>query len=269
MKHAIFVSIEFELDGYFSVDTKTLTSAGGTRLFIHNSLKNDVKVRNDLSLQLENAFESTFVEISQKKRKNIVCGCVYKHPSFSPASFSAEFLDNVLPKIESENKLVTIMGDFNINLLDYDTHIGASNFYDTIACHNLQPLILQPSRVTSRSQTLIDNIFSNNCKYNTVSGNIICTISDHFAQFAIFTDYSLKMKRNTIRSVYGRSFTYFNDSEFVEELAHINWNYQFGDEKNPDTLVNILIDKVTDIINVMAPVKKLTKKSYYSNKSHG
>ena len=58
-------------------------------------------------------------------------------------------------------------------------------------------------------------------------------MSDHFAQFAIFTDYSLKMKRNTIRSVYGRSFTFFNDSEFVEELAHINWNYQFGDEKNP------------------------------------
>ena len=98
-------------------DTKTLTSTGGTRLHINNSLKNDVKVRHDLCMNLENGFETVFVEITQKNRKNIVCGCIYKHPTLSPASFAEECLVKILPQITREDKLVTIMGDFNINLM--------------------------------------------------------------------------------------------------------------------------------------------------------
>ena len=47
----------------------------------------------------------------------------------------------------------------------------------------LLPYILHPTRVTDHSATVIDNIFSNNFEYETVSGNIITQIADHFPQF--------------------------------------------------------------------------------------
>ena len=45
------------------------------------------------------------------------------------------------------------------------------------------PHIIQPTRVTQSTATVIDNIFSNNIVNNIISGNIHLTLSDHFAQF--------------------------------------------------------------------------------------
>ena len=47
------------------------------------------------------------------------------------------------------------------------------------------PHITSPTRLTSRSHTLIDNITSNVITEDAISGNIINTISDHLGQFLI------------------------------------------------------------------------------------
>ena len=49
--------------------------------------------------------------------------------------------------------------------------------------HSFPPYVLQPTRVTDHSATIIDNIFSNVTDYDTSGGNITTLISDHFAQF--------------------------------------------------------------------------------------
>ena len=51
---------------------------------------------------------------------------------------------------------------------------------------SLTPQITVPTRLTVRSKTLIDNIFTNSVEENTISGNLRCCISDHLAQFLIF-----------------------------------------------------------------------------------
>ena len=43
--------------------------------------------------------------------------------------------------------------------------------------------ILQPTRVTDNTATVIDNIFSNNIQDNIICGNILLTLSEHFSQF--------------------------------------------------------------------------------------
>ena len=43
--------------------------------------------------------------------------------------------------------------------------------------------ILQPTRVTKNTATVIDNIFSNNIKDSISCGNILLTLSEHFSQF--------------------------------------------------------------------------------------
>ena len=54
------------------------------------------------------------------------------------------------------------MGDFNVNLLNYESHGETNEFINTMVSHYLLPHILHPTRVTDHSATVIDNIFSNN-----------------------------------------------------------------------------------------------------------
>ena len=78
------------------------------------------------------------------------------------------------------------MGYFNnIDLVKYetDTHIG--DFYDLLCLFCFRPLILQPTRVTSKAATLIDKIFINDMKCHSFGGNLTSSISDHFLQFSI------------------------------------------------------------------------------------
>ena len=96
-----------------------------------------------------------------------------------------------MQKISKENELLFIMGDFNVNLLNYESHNDTNDFINTMISHCLLPLILHPTRVTDHSATVIDNIFSNNTSYETISGNIISQISDHCPQFVILNHVTI------------------------------------------------------------------------------
>ena len=100
--------------------------------------------------------------------------------------FNDVFLQNILEKLSYENKEIIIMGDFNIDILKYDTNSDSATFLDNMYENFLLPYIISPTRVTPRSQTLIDNIFSNIIEEDIISGNITTTISDHYIQFVLF-----------------------------------------------------------------------------------
>ena len=71
--------------------------------------------------------ESTFVEIINKNEKNMVAGCIYKHPKQTIPDFLDNLLLPLLEKLSHENKQILIMGDFNIDLLNYDNE-NTANF---------------------------------------------------------------------------------------------------------------------------------------------
>ena len=86
------------------------------------------------------------------------------------------------------------MGDFNIDLLKYDTNKDSTMFLDIMYTNFLLPYITIPTRVTTHSKTLIDNIFSSNIEDGLISGNIITTISDHYAQFLLQKNIKIEKK---------------------------------------------------------------------------
>ena len=45
------------------------------------------------------------------------------------------------------------MGDFNIDFIKCASETNTGKFYDLFCSHSLRPLILQPSRVTSKTAT--------------------------------------------------------------------------------------------------------------------
>ena len=65
-------------------------------------------------------------------KKNIVCGIVYRHPNTSLQSFLDHF-SKILDKVHKESKLSIIMGDFNINLLNTDSHALTGEFINLLS----------------------------------------------------------------------------------------------------------------------------------------
>ena len=65
-------------------------------------------------------YESVWIEIKNDKSKNIVCGCIYRHPRHHQAEF-LDYMDSTLHKLTKEGKEIHLCGDFNIDFLKTDT----------------------------------------------------------------------------------------------------------------------------------------------------
>ena len=166
-----------------------------------------------------NELESIFIEIINPGRKNTIVGCIYKHPHMKAYEFINCYMNDLTEKLSREsNKNQVIMGDFNIDLLKYETNANSSDFLDMIYSNSLVPHITSPTRITPRSKTLIDNIFSTCLDDNIQTGNLLTTISDHLDQFIILPlSYSNKV---TKKKTYQRSF---DEKQFKLDLGAINW----------------------------------------------
>ena len=109
------------------------------------------------------------------------------------------------------------MGDFNVDLLRIDSHPGSENFINTLGSFFFQPHILQPTRVTDHSSTLIDNIFFNSIEHFIISGNLVYDLTDHLPNFIILNKfsslpYSVK--------VYKRGYFKFNQASLISEIQN-------------------------------------------------
>ena len=58
--------------------------------------------------------------------------------------------------------------------------------------NTLLPQITTPSRITSKSATLIDSIFVNEYDPTFFSGNLTISLSDHLAQFLVVSSVKRK-----------------------------------------------------------------------------
>ena len=103
-------------------------------------------------------------EISKEKSgldKNAVIMVTYRPPNTAVEEY-VRMLQDRITKVIKEKKLLYIMGDMNINLLNASSHLPTNEFINTMYANYLFPLISRPTRITEHSATLIDNIYKNN-----------------------------------------------------------------------------------------------------------
>ena len=100
------------------------------------------------------------------------------------------------------------------------TQIKMFDFLDIIYSTNLVPNITSPTRLTSRSQTLIDNIFSSIINNDCIAGSLISPIPDHHAQFLIIPNYTIT--QNSKKDLYKRNFKHFSSKKFITDLEKVN-----------------------------------------------
>ena len=110
---------------------------GGVAIYTKDDL--NVFERDDLK-KIDDCFEVIWVEINVEKAKNIICGCVYRHPN-SDIQVLENYINKCLTKISKENKECYLSGDFNIDLLKYDSSNKHRDFLNMITSFGYLPQV--------------------------------------------------------------------------------------------------------------------------------
>ena len=252
--------IDPKLPGYKHHHTPTESSKGGVLMYIREGISYTRKGNLENTMYKSKELESVFYEVENPGKKSEIYGCIYRHPCMDADLFN-EYLEKLLKKITSEKKIAFLMGDFNMDLLKTETDEKIGNYYDTWNSHLFVPHITLPTRITTRSKTLIDNIFSNDPDFaNGVSGNFTFSISDHLPQFLLKPD-NLKHPPKK-HNVYRRSRDY-NKEELVADFLNINWTEVISPQKmDSDFSFNKFMETVNLNLDKHMPWKKMSKKDF-------
>ena len=167
----------FKLPEYEGFYNNRNSSGGGVAIY----------AKQALHANLVNCFtfmrpyiESVFVKISRGKEK-ILIGNIYRPPNSDVNSF-LDLLDGVLSSIRddfSQHKIY-IMGDFNLDLFRVDESNPILNYFTCFMSMGYIPLIVRPTRVSNTSQTLIDQIWTNDVSMMVNSALLLTDTTDHF-----------------------------------------------------------------------------------------
>ena len=137
--------------------------------------------------------------------------------------FHCIYLYKLLDNISKEQKSIFLLGDFNANLMNYNEHNQTNKFLDSLASNSFIPLILQLPRITSHSNTLIDNIFSSVIDPGTTSGNLTSTIpDDNLPQFEIIPNMFGNILGNK-SIICERDWSKIDREKFIQDYFLLTW----------------------------------------------
>ena len=213
----------YEFDDYSHVSLyRKDKSGGGVSLFIRNGIS--YFTRQDLD-KIDELIECIFIEVDKdifSTTRNIILGVIYRPPNTSPTDF-LKVLSEIMHKLKRENKLCYLMGDYNLDLLKNENHLPTSKFLDLMYSCSFLPLIHKPTRVTDKTATLIDNIFTNDLQINEniFNGILMTNISDHFPIFHIVKSFTFTVENNSFTK---RKINEENILCFKEKLSMKNWD---------------------------------------------
>ena len=238
---------------------------GGVSILIRNGI--NYKLRPDLTIFNEE-IETLFVEIegnSINSSKKHIVGVVYRPPNRDIDTFVI-YLKEILDKLKHCKKYCHLLGDFNINLLKVEDHIPTSNFIENMYSNAFIPLINKPTRVTDKSATLIDNVFTNSmCDIEIVQGLFATDISDHFPVFAIFTEISHNEDKKE-EFIFKRFFPPEKISNFCSTLESTNWDNLYINILDAQETFTCFHSYFVSLYNKFFPMKKV-KVGYKTRKS--
>ena len=178
------------------------------------------------------------------------------------SEFNNNYLTNLLDTLSSENKTVVLLGDFNADLLKYDQNSNISDFLDLMYSSLLFSHFFSPTRTTSSSATLIDNIFTNNYNSSFVSGNLVNTLSDHHAQVLIMGNQQSPLELDKKEHMF-RGFQEIEKNKNIISslLKNVDWVSELRLSRDDVNLSSeLFLRKVKKLINFWTPLQKVSNK---------
>ena len=194
---------------------------GRVLIFVHKSL--NFKIKTDLNISNEDV-ESLAVEILNRTTKNIIVNLLYRPPAGKIKPFKS-VIKQLLRTNEKTRKSVYLIGDFNLNVLDYETNTKVKNFFNLIFQHGLIAVINKPTRVTRQSATAIDHIITNSTSLaHIITGIIKTDITDHMPIFLINQQNNINTYTEDTY-IFKRYIKEKSINNFKTIIANNNWEY--------------------------------------------
>ena len=231
----IWSKSNISLNGYHPIisNERNERRGGGVGLYVKNDLK--FQKIEDLSIFHEGTFESICLKVFCGKERYRIIANFYRPPNSSMKDFNSKmqsFLDMLEKEQHFKNAVeIILLGDFNCNLLNHETHKDTNDFLNLFLSSSFLPLITLPSRVTDTSSTLIDNIWTNSRHNEKFSGLLIEHISDHLPIFHLQVKIGDQLNNEDIKI---RNLSIKNKEKFREDLILHNWDPILSDN-NPES----------------------------------
>ena len=205
-----------QIPGYVSLhQTRKNRRGGGLCIFLLESLS--YKVRDDLAVN-SSAIECLCVEVFNKDSKSIVLNLAYRPPNGDPNELENHF-NNILLKREITNKELVLVGDFNINVLDFNESQMVQNFVNLMFRHGLIPTINKTTRVTKNTATAIDHIIT----ILVINAEFKTGIINHLPIFFIFKCV-VDSTESREEFIYKRNYSSYSTETLKQKLREVNWN---------------------------------------------
>ena len=154
-----------------------------------------------------------------------------------------------------KNKELVLGMDHNINFLKHDVHPKTQEFIELNLDLGLLPVITKPTRVSTNSATLIDNIFvSDKLQHFLSSGVLITGISDHFPCMLNISDFN--QSKNAPIKIIKRKLNKENLDKIKKDIGSCNWEDEIKNH-TADGSFETFHNKILDIINEHVPEREI------------
>ena len=125
------------------------------------------------------------------------------------------------------------------------------------------PTIFLPTEISKKSDTTIDNIFTNYYNPNTISGNLTISISDHLPSFTIFPISKSKHSHKK-QNVFRRDLSKLKEEDYSNiknDLNAVKWDELLLYDKNDVNFsFNTFFKTVEEIIDEYCPQEEMSKR---------
>ena len=257
------------LDNYtLFYDLPHTSNVGGIGVYVLKNLKVKLLPNLDLKVSSSNVIENVWLEII-KNDITYNIGSIYRHPGQSITEFSNS-LDNTIKKICNKKVRTIVLGDLNIDVLKVTEHKDTANYVDQLLTRNLLPVSMLPSRITSRSTTLIDHVYfcegkvKSSDNLNIYCGNIVCDVTDHFANYFIL--YNKAAKVDYGNRPLTRLFTAKNKMDFRNEISKVSWKNSVLQQKDPTLALSVFMNELTSCYEKSFPSVRVSRRGFKDKK---
>ena len=214
--------------------------------------------------------EGIFFDILLPKTKPIFVGIIYRPPTC--INF-LECFNKHLDDINLDNEMF-LLGDFNINIFHNGKYIlkGNQAMQNRIPSRSLvsqyklfcqryflEQIIKHATRTSCSSSTLIDHILTNSGEKVSQSDVIGIGIPDH--QLTYLTRKLHRFKSNTHKQIEVKSLKNYSIESLNQSLSMINFpDHEYFNDV--DIAYSDFIQRITSVINKIAPFKEIRIKNY-------
>ena len=240
-----------------------------------------VKERQDL---MNNTFSSIWLELGLKRQKKILVSNVYRdwqylHQDNDNSKSAGSQLTRWMSYLDQwemailENKEIICMGDMNIDFLKWSNASQPSNepndrqkhlttqIMDRIIPHGFVQLISVPTHFwPGQKPSGLDHLYSNHPEKLSEVRAEFQGHSDHKIIFAIRNSKAPVSNPRIIRK---RSYKNFDPTQFLQAVRNISW-WEIYSCEDVDSAVQLFTNKLNNILNVMAPIKRIQVRTKYA-----